>query len=152
MVKFIFYCCRQRDPPVEIKDVVVDLMDGKMLLNLLEVLLNSTLVCIIFKTSFDFPLTHFEKRISVSVTLVIRGFSRARSWRMIDKGTLGSFVVPSARNSFAIQVFVQLTKLVLLPKLCSCLIKKSVDSNGSVFNAKTLVSENYCFLGCRNVS
>lgn len=33
----------QRDPPVEIKDVVVDLMDGKMLLNLLEVLLNTTL-------------------------------------------------------------------------------------------------------------
>ena len=122
MVKFIFCCCRQRDPPVEIKDVVVDLMDGKMLLNLLEVLLNTTLVCIILKTSFYFPLPHFEKRISVSVTLGIRGFSRARSWRMIDKGTLGSFVVPSERNSFAIQVFVQLTKLVLLPKLC--LIKK----------------------------
>ena len=35
---------QQRDPPVQIKDVVVDLMDGKMLLNLLEVLLNTTLV------------------------------------------------------------------------------------------------------------
>ena len=31
-------------PPVEISDVVVDLMDGKMLLNLLEVLLNTSLV------------------------------------------------------------------------------------------------------------
>ncbi|KAK2558064.1 Utrophin [Acropora cervicornis] len=33
----------QHDPPMEIKDIVVDLMDGKMLLNLLEVLLNTTL-------------------------------------------------------------------------------------------------------------
>lgn len=33
----------QHDPPMEIKDIVADLMDGKMLLNLLEVLLNTTL-------------------------------------------------------------------------------------------------------------
>ncbi|XP_073229199.1 utrophin-like isoform X1 [Porites lutea] len=33
----------KRVPPVEISDVVVDLMDGKMLLNLLEVLLNTSL-------------------------------------------------------------------------------------------------------------
>ncbi|KAL9968901.1 hypothetical protein ACROYT_G021049 [Oculina patagonica] len=33
----------QHDPPHEIKDIVVDLMDGKMLLNLMEVLLNTKL-------------------------------------------------------------------------------------------------------------
>lgn len=33
----------QRDPPLEINDIVIDLMDGKILLNLLEVLLNTPL-------------------------------------------------------------------------------------------------------------
>ena len=39
-----FFVYFQHDPPMEIKDIVADLMDGKMLLNLLEVLLNTTLV------------------------------------------------------------------------------------------------------------
>jgi len=34
----------QHDPPLEIRDIVIDLMDGKMLLNLLECLLNCPLV------------------------------------------------------------------------------------------------------------
>lgn len=43
-MQYLFFFIQQRVPPVEISDVVVDLMDGKMLLNLLEVLLNTSLV------------------------------------------------------------------------------------------------------------
>ena len=52
-----FFCLQQRVPPVEISDVVVDLMDGKMLLNLLEVLLNTSLVKV-FLLIFLLNLVH----------------------------------------------------------------------------------------------